>query len=110
MDYIFYDFLQSQTPSGLPLSRLNLKVRAPIIIFCNLYSASTERNITQIIIIQLERRCIDVCIFGEEFYGQLYLILRIKLTITKSDRSYILNQRQYPIGLCFAIIVNKSQG
>lgn len=30
-DHILQEFLQSSTPSGLPLSKLNLKVGAPII-------------------------------------------------------------------------------
>ena len=49
-------------------------------------------------------------ILGEEFHGQLRLILRIKLTTTESDMPYILSRRQYPIRLCFAMTVNKSQG
>ena len=43
-DHIPQEFLQSQTPSGLPPSRLNLKVGASIILLRNLYSASGECN------------------------------------------------------------------
>lgn len=50
-DHIPQEFLQSQTLSGLPLSKLNLKVGAPIILFCNLYSALEKCNKTRIIII-----------------------------------------------------------
>lgn len=50
-DYILQEFLQSQTPSKLLLTRLNLKVGAPIILFCNLYFALEEYNKTRMIII-----------------------------------------------------------
>ena len=103
-------FLPSQTSSGLPPSRLNLKVGAPIILLRNLHPASGECNGTRMIITRLGRRCIEARILGGEFHGQLRLIPRIKLTTTKSDMPYILSRRQYPIRLCFAMTVNKSQG
>lgn len=49
-DHIPQEFLQSLTPSGLFLSRLNLKVEAPIILFCNLYPAFKRCNGTRMII------------------------------------------------------------
>ncbi len=49
-NHLTQKFLQYQTPSGLLLSRLNLKVRTSIIFPCNLYPALGEYNRTQIII------------------------------------------------------------
>ena len=109
-DHIPQEFLRSQTPSGLPPSRLNLKVGAPIILLRNLYPASGECNGTRMVITRLGRRCIEARILGGEFNGQLCLIPRIKLTTTKTNLPYILSRRQYPIRLCFAMTVNKSQG
>ena len=109
-DHIPQEFLRSLTPSGLPPSRLNLKVGALIILLRNLYPASGECNGTRMIITRLGRRCIEARILGGEFHGQLRLIPRIKLTTTESDMPYILSRRQYPICLCFAMTVNKSQG
>ena len=109
-DHIPQEFLRSQTPSGLPPSRLNLKIGAPIILLCSLYPASGECNGTRMVITRLGRRCIEARILGGEFHGQLRLIPRIKLTTTESDMPYILSRRQYPIRLCFAMTVNKSQG
>lgn len=103
-DYISREFLQSQMPFRLSLFRLNLKVGTTIILLCNLYPASGEYNRTQMIIIWFRRHCIG------EFYSQLCLISRIKLTTTKSDLSYILSQQQYLIRLYFAMTINKSQG
>ena len=109
-DHIPQEFLRSQTPSGLPPSRLNMKVGAPIILLRNLYPALGECNGTRMIITRLGRRCIEARILGGEFHGQLRLIPRIKLTTTENDMPYILSRRQYPIRLCFAMTVNKSQG
>ena len=49
-DHIPQEFLQSQTPSGLLSSRLNLKVGAFIILFRKLYPASGKCNGTRMII------------------------------------------------------------
>ena len=109
-DHIPQEFLRSQTPSGLPTSRLSLKVGAPIILLRNLYPASGEYNGTRMVITRLGRRYIEACILGGEFYCQLRLIPRIKLTTTEINLPYILSRRHYPIWLCFAMTVNKSQG
>lgn len=61
------------------------------------------------IIIGLGRRCIETRILVGEFHGQLCIILKIKLIITKNNMPYILRQQQYLIRLYFAITVNKSQ-
>lgn len=66
-NHIPQEFLQSQIPSGLSLCRLNLKVRAPIILLRNLYLTSRECNGTRIVITQLEWHCIKACILGKEF-------------------------------------------
>lgn len=96
--------------SGLLPSTLRLKVGAPIVLLRNLYLASRECNRTRLIITRLGRRCIEDRMLEGEFNGQLCLIPQIKLTITENDPFYILTRRQYPIRLCFAITVNKSQG
>lgn len=70
-DYIPQEFLQSQMPSRLPPSKFNLKVGTPIILFRNLYPALGECNGIQIIITQLGWRCIEACILGGKFHGQL---------------------------------------
>ena len=47
---------------------------------------------------------------GGSFHGQLRLIPRIKLTSTEGELPFIVSRRQFPIRLCFAMTVNKSQG
>ena len=47
---------------------------------------------------------------GSSFYSQLWLIPCIKLTFIKGELLFIISKRQFPIQLCFAMTVNKSQG
>lgn len=44
INHISQEFSQSRTTFGLPLSKLNLKIRAPIILFCNLYPVLKKYN------------------------------------------------------------------
>jgi len=43
------------------------------------------------------------------FYGQLRLILYIKLTSIEGELPFIVSKKQFLIWLCFAMTVNKSQ-
>ena len=62
------------------------------------------------VVTHLGRRCIQARILGSTFDGQLRLIPRIKLTSTDGELPYIVSRRQFPLRLCFAMTVNKSQG
>jgi ATP-dependent exoDNAse (exonuclease V) alpha subunit len=46
----------------------------------------------------------------EKFNGQEQMLIRIKLNTLENDLSFILTRKQFPVQLCFAITVNKSQG
>ena len=97
-------------PSSLPPSKLSLKVGAPVILLRNLYPKEGLCNGTRIVITRLGRRYIKAQMLSGSFYGQLQLIPYIKLTSTDGELPYIVSRRQFLIRLCFAIIVNKSQG
>lgn len=47
---------------------------------------------------------------GGDFDGQLRLIPRIRLNTTEVEFPFILMRKQFPVRLCFAMTVNKSQG
>ena len=61
-------------------------------------------------IIQLSRSCIGVRILCGDFDGHYKLLPRIILTTNEGDLPFILKSKQFPIPLCFAMTVNKSQG
>lgn len=97
-------------PCDLPPSTFHLKVRAPIVLLQNLYPASGECNKTRLIITRLRRHCIEGQMLEDKFNGQFCLIPCIKLMTTKNNLLYIFIRRQYPISLCCAMTINKSQG
>jgi hypothetical protein len=104
------EFLQSLDCASLPPSKLSLKIGAPVILLRNLSARQGLCNGTRMIVTQLGRSCIGVKISGGEFDGQFRLLPRIKLTTLEGDLPFILTRKQFPIRLCFAMTVNKSQG
>ena len=110
IELLLVELLQIFNPASLPLLKLFLKVGVPIIFLQNLYPKEGLYNSTYIVIIRLGRHCIKTQIFSSSFYRQLWLIPYIKLTSMDGELPFIISKRQFPTQLCFAIIVNKSQG
>ena len=104
------EYMQSLTSGGLPPSRLALKVGAPVMLLRNLYPKEGLCNGTRMIVTRLGLRCIEVQILGGDFHGQRKLIPRILLSTAQGELPFVLTRKQFPIKLCFAMTVNKSQG
>jgi ATP-dependent exoDNAse (exonuclease V) alpha subunit len=49
-------------------------------------------------------------LLGRDFHGQLRVLPRISLTTAEGDLAFTLTRKQFPIRLCFAMTINKSQG
>ena len=47
---------------------------------------------------------------GGDFNGQLRTIPRIKLSSGEKDLTFTLTRKQFPVRVCFAMTINKSQG
>ncbi len=98
------EYLHTLSPTGLPPAQLRLKLGALVILLRRLC------NGTRFSITRLGRRCLEGRILTGSFAGKLKLIPRIKLTTTEGEFPFILSRKQYPVRLCFAMTVNKSQG
>ena len=97
--------------SGLPLSNLQLKIGAPIMILRNLDPTNGLCNGSRAIIINMTQRVLQVRLLTGDFDGQEMLIPRTSLNSTQDqDFPFILTRRQFPICLAFAMTINKSQG
>lgn len=104
------ELLQSFNPACLPPARLCLKVGAPIILLRNLYPKEGLCNGTRMVLTRIGRRCLEARILGGTFADQLRVIPRIMLSSTEGELPFVINRRQFPICLSFAMTVNKSQG
>ena len=105
------ELLQSFNPTCLPPARLCLKVGAPIILLRNLYPKEGLCNGTRMVLTRIGRRCLEARILSAKtFADQLRVIPRIMLSSTEGELPFVINRRQFPICLSFAMTVNKSQG
>lgn len=67
-------------------------------------------NASRMIIERVRRQVIAGTLMGGDHDGQMRIIPRIPLTSAEGDLAFILTRRQFPVRLCFAITINKSQG
>lgn len=104
------EYLNSLEFVGLPTHQLKLKVGAPIILMRNLNQSKGLCNGTRMIITRLAKQVIQVQLLTGSHVGERYLIPRIELSPQNVKLPFVLKRRQYPIRLCFAMTINKSQG
>ena len=62
------------------------------------------------VVTRLNTNVIEAKILGGEFDGHIHLIPRIIMASNEDDLPYIIRRRQFPVRLCFAMTINKSQG
>ena len=102
--------LQSIDIPSLPPSQLSLKIGAPVLLLRNLSPRDGLCNGTRMVVTSLRNHCIEARILGGDFDGQLRVIPRIKLIGTDTGLGIALSRKQFPVRLCFAMTINKSQG
>jgi hypothetical protein len=102
--------LQSINIPSLSPSQLSLKIGALVLLLRNLSLRDGLCNGTRMVVTSLWNHCIEDRILGGDFDGQLRVIPRIKLNATDTGLAIAFSRKQFPIRLCFAMIINKSQG
>ena len=103
-------YLRTINLAGLPPSVLELKVGAPIMLLRNLRAEDGLCNGTRMVVAKLRSLVIEARILTGTHKGTVYLIPRILLYSNDNDLPFILSRRQFPVRVCFAMTVNKSQG
>lgn len=102
--------LQQIELAGLPSSRLNLKLGVPIMLLRNLDFSSGLNNGSRLILTRIGTYTLQGRLMGGDHAGELHIIPRIPLTSVEGDLPFTLTRRQFPVRVCFAMTINKSQG
>ena len=103
------EFLNSLEVSGFPLHSLSLKLAAPIIILRSL-DPPRVTNGTRCVITKLSANSIEARISHGRYAGHDIIIPRIPLIPSNSTLPFEFRRLQFPVALCFAMTINKSQG
>ncbi|XP_048604246.1 uncharacterized protein LOC125582083 [Brassica napus] len=104
------EYLNSLEFSGLPNHRLCLKVGSPVMMLRNLNQAYGLCNGTRMIVSRVGDRIVEVEIMTGTQVGKTVLIPRIQLSPLDTVHPFTFCRRQYPLRLCYAMTINKSQG
>lgn len=104
------EFLNSLKFPGTPNHELRLKVGLPIMLLRNINQSAGLCNGTRLTITQLKKWFIEAQIITGTNIGNKVHIPRIIMSPNESKWPFVLKRRQYPISVCFAMTINKSQG
>ncbi|XP_028079275.1 ATP-dependent DNA helicase PIF1-like [Camellia sinensis] len=107
----YKDFLHSLNPIGLPPHKLLLKLNCPILMLRNIDASKGLCNGKRLIYHKFEIHLIVVEIAVGDYKGNIVFLPRIPLQHSDQNMYHIqFTRHQFPIRLCFAMAINKSQG
>ncbi|CAF1801401.1 unnamed protein product [Brassica napus] len=104
------EYLNSLEFSGLPSHKLTLKVGDPVMLLRNINQKKGLCNGTRMILTHVGDRVLKAKIITGSHIGEEVLIPRIVLLYDETKLQFTLRRRQFPIRLCYAMTINKSQG
>jgi ATP-dependent DNA helicase PIF1 len=104
------EFLNTLKFSGIPNHELKLKVGLPVMLLRNINQYAGLCNGTRMTITQLGKWNIEAQIITGTHMGDKVCIPRIIMSPSDTKWPFKLKRRQYPLSVCFAITINKSQG
>jgi hypothetical protein len=109
---IFYpvEVLNTIKVNNFPYHRLVLKKGVPIMLLRNISQTAGLCNGTRLIVTRLAEKVIEAIVMTGSHVGDVVYIPRICLTTRDPKWPFNLHRRQFPIRICYAMTINKSQG
>ena len=105
------EFLNSLQVSGLPPHMVKLAVGLPIMLLRNMDPLNGHVNGARYIVTGLSERIIEaVAATGPRAGVSRIFIPRMKLQASDTKLPFTLQRTMFPVRLCFAMSINKSQG
>nr|XP_043630002.1 ATP-dependent DNA helicase PIF1-like [Erigeron canadensis] len=104
------DILNAVKLSGVPNHILTLKVGVPVMLLRNIDQANGLCNGTRMQIRKLGEHVIEAKVITGSHSGDIVHIPRMKLVPSDRKIPFRLQRRQFPVVVCFAMTINKSQG
>ncbi|XP_074356466.1 uncharacterized protein LOC141696185 [Apium graveolens] len=111
-DEVLYppEYLNSLKSSGMPNHEIAVKVGAPIMLLRNLNAKKGLCNGTRLIITRCYPFLIEALIITGTRIGDTTYVPRITMCPADKTVLFVLKRKQFPIAVCYAMTVNKSQG
>ena len=104
------EYIHSLTPSGIPQHELKLQIGSPIICLRNINPHQGLVNGTKLIVINTQQHVIFARIVSSFKTGSIVHIPRIIFDVDDEGTPFKLRRVQFPVRLCYAMTINKSQG
>ncbi|XP_074278949.1 uncharacterized protein LOC141602719 [Silene latifolia] len=106
------EFLNSIRCSGLPNHEITLKIGVPIMLMRNLDQSAGLCNGTRLVVTQLGNHIIEAkALYRGTNIGHKVFIPRMSLSPSDSSSLPVkFQRRQFPVVVCYAMTINKSQG
>ncbi|XP_038718166.1 uncharacterized protein LOC120011170 [Tripterygium wilfordii] len=104
------EFVNSLSFNGVPNHELRLKINAPVMLLRNLNQSSGLCNGTRLLVTRLGERVVEATIMTGSNIGDKVYIPRIIMSATERKWPFTIKRRQFPLRLCHAMTINKSQG
>lgn len=104
------EYLNSINMPCLPKHELKLKVESVVMLMRNLNQIMGLCNGTRMIINRCLKNSVECQILTGSHVGTKHLIPRIEMELTDTNWPFVFKRIQFPLQICFAMTIDKSQG
>ncbi|KAL4573147.1 hypothetical protein LXL04_019944, partial [Taraxacum kok-saghyz] len=103
------EYLNTLPIPGLPLHNLTLTINCPVLLMRNLDQGLGLCNGTRLLVTRLLTSIIEAMVLTGTAIGKRAYIPSIKFVHNSSDLPFSFSRKQFPLKVCYAMTINKSQ-